>query len=134
MPSSSPTSTVAIDKLLGQDLTFNARYACGENVRVLKPKDLCLFDFVILAQTVHKHAPYYCMVKKNCFWYANMVFDACVELFPPDDFDDIQDKGTSGRIRGVKLVETDKEELSLVLHKYKENASKLYRQVKIFFV
>ena len=132
--SPSGLSTGAIDKLLGQGLTFNARYACSENTRVLKPKNLSLFDLVILAETVHNHAPSYSIVGKNCYWYANIVFDACVELFPPDDDFDIQDKGKAGRIRGVKVIETDKDELALVLHKYKKTASELYNTVKIFFV
>lgn len=134
----------ANDKLLGQEFTVNAQFACSQNARVLTPKNLTLFELVILAQTVHEHAPHYTLLGKNCFWYCNMIFDACIELFQPDDFDITavngvtkftpHEKGISGRYRGFKVNETNRAELSLILRKYKDAHTQAFGKVKIFFV
>ena len=33
---------------------------------------------------VHDYAPVYKVVERNCYWYCNMVFDACFLLLSPE--------------------------------------------------
>jgi hypothetical protein len=73
-----------------------------------------------------------------------MIFDACIELFQPDNFDITavngvtkftpHEKGISGWYRGFKVNETNRAELSLILHKYKDAHTEAFGKVKILFV
>jgi hypothetical protein len=46
----------------------------GHIVRQLQPQRLTLFHLIVLATTVHNHAPLYSLLKRQCYWFANTIF------------------------------------------------------------
>jgi hypothetical protein len=128
----------ANDRMIGGDSMLDPQYACGRNARVLEPSNLSLFDLTILAQAVHEFAPHYAIIGKNCYWFCNIIFDACIELFPPDNLDSpvenirkfgLHEDEISGRFRGFKVSATNDEDLSVILRKYKKAHTKAFGKV-----
>jgi hypothetical protein len=77
----------------------NARYTHGQGqtIRQLVPHDLSLFNLVVLANVVHEHHPVYSLLRRQCYWYANTIFEvislsnACTILGAPTlEFDDVR--------------------------------------------
>lgn len=56
-------------------------YGGGRIMRQLKPIDLTFFQLIILAQTVHDHDPLYTLFKRQCYWYANTIYDAIQQSY-----------------------------------------------------
>lgn len=50
-------------------------------IRWFKPNNLSLFDAVLLAQVVNKHAPIYGLFDNMCYMFANIIFDAVVQVY-----------------------------------------------------
>jgi hypothetical protein len=139
------TSLDGFNRFFGENLIMNTAYACGQSGRQIKPTNLTLLDFLILAQATHNFAPEYTLMERNCYWYCNMVFDACLELFRPDVSDGSKDEdkrnakfsphdtAVSGRMRGMKVSHTKREELSAVLRDYKKAHKDAFSTVKLIF-
>lgn len=63
----------------------------ARNVRQIRPHSVSLFEFALLADTVHNHDPLYSTLKSQCYWYVRMVCDvlrmeySCVETLGVQD-------------------------------------------------
>jgi len=135
----------ALDRVQGGNLILSSRYGCGRNARQIKPKGMSLFNLIVLAQVVHNFAPHYSTLNRNCYWYTNMIFDACLEIFQDDESttpeDDkrkkkfeLYDSTVSGRWLGWKVSHTDRNELSVIVSDYKQAHHKAFNKVKIVFI
>lgn len=58
--------------LLGQQSRLT--HGRGRIIRQLQPDALSLFDLIILANTVHDHDPLYSLLKRQCYWFANVIY------------------------------------------------------------
>ena len=54
----------------------------GKSIRQYEPDGLSLFDVVMLSHVVHKLAPTYALFESQCYWFANVIFEVIVSLFP----------------------------------------------------
>lgn len=136
--------TPAMDLLLGRKHIYERRFS-GRNARQIKPKNMTLYELMILAQTVHKFAPFYSLLEKNCYWYCNIIFDACLELFHEDDsfragdneriakFDKY-DSSISGRWNGWLVSVTNVEDLAVIVRDYKVAHTEAFNMVIFFFL
>jgi hypothetical protein len=59
-----------------------ATHGNGLIVRQLQPPGLTLFHLIVLAITVHNHDPLYSLLKRQCFWYANTIYDVILNTYP----------------------------------------------------
>jgi hypothetical protein len=50
-------------------------------IRRFYPQDLPLFDLVLLADVVHDKAPIYSLFANQCYWYANILFEAVIQRY-----------------------------------------------------
>lgn len=128
----------ANDRLQGENAIFGRRYAFGQNARWIKPKELSLFELVILAEVVHNFAPEYTTLKRNCFWFCNIIFDSISDIFRQDDLDseDGERAGKFGicqRWKGFKVTDTDAEELSKIAGNFRAEHRKALNEVKFVF-
>jgi hypothetical protein len=74
---SSPIQLEAEDTIFGvvsQDL--------GKSIRQYDPEGLSLFDVVLVAHVVYKLAPTYALFESQSYWFANIMFEVIVSLFP----------------------------------------------------
>jgi hypothetical protein len=131
------TRLKALDQILGEKFIFQPRYGKGRRGREIQPNSLTFFELIILAQTVHEIAPHYSTFDKNCYWFCNTVFDACKVIYGHR----LEDDGNPhwhhseilGRWNGLKVSETTKDELSVVVHNFKKAYRKVIGEVKIVF-
>ena len=135
----------ALDRVRGENAALSRRYHFGKNIRQIKPRNLKLFEFIILVHTVHLFAPDYSHTKWNCYWFANMLIDAVIEIFGLEDGDLSNDEvregrytsldshlaGASGRWKGWKIIKTDLEELSKIIYEFKREHTKVVSEVRI---
>ena len=54
----------------------------GKSIRQYKPDGLSMWDVVLIAYVVHKLAPTYALFRSQCYWFANVIFEVIVALFP----------------------------------------------------
>jgi hypothetical protein len=79
---SSSRSSPAV-KLEAEDTILGVRKQdLGRSIRQYDPQGLCLFHLVVLAHVVHKLAPTYALFESQCYWYANVIFEVILLLFP----------------------------------------------------
>ena len=50
-------------------------------IRRFYPRDLSLFDLVLVADVVHDKAPIYSLFANQCYWFANIIFEIVVQLY-----------------------------------------------------
>jgi hypothetical protein len=54
----------------------------GACVRQYEPMGLMLFQLVLIALIVHEVAPIYSLFESQCYWFANVIFDVIVSIYP----------------------------------------------------
>ena len=54
----------------------------GACVRQCEPVGLTLFHLVLIALIVHEVAPIYSLFESQCYWFANVIFDVIVSIYP----------------------------------------------------
>ena len=54
-------------------------YGRGRVVRQFNPKGLTFSQLVTLANIVHNHHPLYSLLKRQCYWFANIVYLVAIE-------------------------------------------------------
>ena len=54
----------------------------GKSVRQYDPRGLTLFHLVLLTLVVHQLAPIYSLFESQCYWFANIIFDVIVAVYP----------------------------------------------------
>jgi hypothetical protein len=54
----------------------------GACVRQYEPVGLTLFHLVLIAFIVHEVAPIYSLFESQCYWFANVIFDVIVSIYP----------------------------------------------------
>ena len=61
--------------------------SCGQTIRrvKLKPKSLRFSELAILANVVHQQGPIYSLLKTQDYWYANIIFDSILSVYPYED-------------------------------------------------
>ena len=127
----------ALDRVLGESYTIQSRYSKGQKALHFRPNSLTFFELMILAQVVHEFAPQYSTLEKNCFWFCNMVFDACRVIFGQrsgdDDSPQLHHLEILGRWNGLKVNQTTKQELRVIVYKFKSTYSQLIGEVRIVF-
>ena len=64
---------------VGHGSTFDHRYY-GQIVQYFKPEKLSLFEFAILAHTVHETNPKYSVLDSQCYFYAALVYAAVEKI------------------------------------------------------
>ena len=136
-----------VDRILGESYIQRPRYGKGRNARQIKPHNLTMFDFAILAAVVHDFAPMYTQLDKNCYWSANIMMDSCIEIFgldnsisPGDDNRktkyariDAHLEKISGHWKGWKVSHTKADDLAIIVQEYKKALPRKIAEVEIFF-
>jgi hypothetical protein len=143
----------ALDRLQGENKLFSSRYAYGQNARWIKPKQLSLFELVVLAETVHEFNSAYTTLQWNCFWFGHTIFDAVVHIYGVEDSISPEDgerqhkfvsmdsalshpgPGISGRWKGYKVSDTrvNDEELSKIDRQFRAAHRRAMDEVKKVF-
>jgi hypothetical protein len=58
------------------------KWDLGKSVQQYDPKGLTLFHLVLLALIVHQLAPSYSLFESQCYWFANIIFEVIVAVYP----------------------------------------------------
>jgi hypothetical protein len=53
----------------------------GQNIRQIQPRELSLFELVLLASVVHDLSPLYSLFKNQCYWFSSIIFHAVEALY-----------------------------------------------------
>ena len=124
-------ATPANDRFLGERYVITAKWQ-GENMRYIKLNRLSLYDLALLANAVHNIHPTYELLQNQCYYFADIVFNAVEQHFGvcAEDANKIQDglvyvdgsclSNKYGRWRGVMINKTRPEDISLAIKTYKE--------------
>ena len=71
---------LAFDSILGVPTDSLKAEQC---IRYFCPRNLSLFDVVLLAQVVHHHAQIYGLYQNHCYVFASVIFDTTVQICTP---------------------------------------------------
>jgi len=137
----------AFDRILGESAVLHRRYGFRRNARQIKPNNLKLFEFLLVAKVVHDFAPFYSRLDRNCYWFCNIIIDAIIEIFGLDNSIDPADtvrtaqyspidphhSEISGRWKGWKVNHTKPEDLSAIVRDFKKAHTDVISQAKVFF-
>jgi hypothetical protein len=78
--STSQSSSVGIE---ADDLiTVVKKQELGQSMRQYAPSGLPLFAVLLVALVAHLYAPAYALFERQCYWYANVIFDVLSLVFP----------------------------------------------------
>jgi len=77
--SSAQSSLVELE---AEDTISGVKKPLGKCVRQYDPVGLTLFHTALLASVVHTLAPTYVLFESQCYWFANVMFDVIVALYP----------------------------------------------------
>jgi hypothetical protein len=137
-------ATEAEDRLRGD--SFVKRYQKWTCVRQIRPRNLKLFDLILLAHATHMEAPFYTPLKDNCYWYVATIFDAIVAMFDTDNLDSLTDpediglKGRyvfepkgSGRWKGLKVTISNPDQVTSIISRYRNARTKQLAKVSHSF-
>jgi len=136
----------AVDQFVG---ARNAEhYAKGMlNLRQIIPDSLSFFDLVILAETVHREAPLYSIMKKQSFWYSQAICDVVLKVYNCDHIGGEQSvsrddmdvpsntylPGLEGRWRGFMISKVEEAVSSVLVSKFRISRQEQLDQVSFFF-
>jgi hypothetical protein len=136
----------AVDQILGEDAIGLRRYGVGQNARQVTPSDLKLFDLVVLAEAIHNVAPDYSTLRHNCYWFANALLDAVIELCHTDTLEnslhdhrfklyqlDPRSSQISGRWKGIRVSCTNQTDLFDILREFSQKHKEAMAKVLFFF-
>jgi len=137
----------AFNRILGDGAILHHQYGFRQNAQQIKPNNLKLFEFLLVAKVVHDFAPFYSHLKKNCYWFCNIIIDAIIKIFGLDNSIDPADNvrtaqyslinphqsEISGRWKGWKVSHTKPEDLSMIIRDFKKAHTDVISQVKVFF-
>jgi hypothetical protein len=59
----------------------NADVHAAPNVRQIGPQSLSLFEFAVLADSVHKHDPLYSTLRNRSYWFASTICDVIAKEY-----------------------------------------------------
>jgi hypothetical protein len=121
--------TPAYDRFLGQDSTTSSRLGTGETLRHFTPSRLTFFELVILAFAVHKQYPRYTTLKKNCMFYASLVYEAAEQYGGNADSGSPVSHSQLGRWKGVKVSRVEPETVSKSVVRFKRELARHIRWV-----
>jgi hypothetical protein len=121
--------TPAYDRFLGQDSTRSSRLVTGETMRHFTPCRLTFFELVILAFAVHKQYPKYTTLKKNCMFYASLVYEAAEQYGGNADSGSPVSHSQLGRWKGVKVNRVEPETVSKAVVRFKRELARHIRLV-----
>jgi hypothetical protein len=141
---------LAVDRILGQSYVSSRNYGSSRNLRNLKPRDLTFFELLFLAHIVHEREPQYSRLQKNCYWYANTIFETVAHLFGIDssisDYDTdlevqyspvdplqppMDQPELCGRWSSLKTVATKPEEITDIISTYKKSYREEHAKVRL---
>ena len=101
-------------------------------MRYIKPNRLSLYELALLANAVHDIHLTYELLQNQCYYFADIVFNAVEQHFGvcAEDANKIQDglvyvdgsclSNKYGRWRGIMINKTRPEDVSLAIKAYKE--------------
>lgn len=137
-----PNDLHADDRFLGESKLSNQAYI-ARVTKTFKPKNLTLYHLALLAEVVHKEYPLYSLFRRQCYWFAIIIFIILQYLDknpPPESdglfnepFDDPFDDGDldqfympfhlympeiSGRWAGFKISAPSKVVISAIIKKF----------------
>lgn len=131
---------MAYDRILGESYLEQPRYGCGRNALQIKPKNLMLFELIVIAKAVHDFSPEYTMLGGNCFWFCSMVVDVLMEVVAVDEIGTVVKDGQymkmddiRGRWNGWKVTQTDPTEVSRIVKNFEKLHSEELNEVNLFF-
>lgn len=75
-PSQSSFSNTACDQVRGASSLNPA-----DCIKRFKPQGLSVFDLVLLALVLHEQAPFYNLFRNQCYFFANVLFQAVVQMY-----------------------------------------------------
>ena len=119
----------AYDRFLGEINIYAPRWD-GETIRTIQPKNLTLFQLVVLSQITHMLYPTYSLLKHQCYFYAGIIFAAVEKNWEIAD----QTKGVvdSGRYKGFKIKRINRDEVSNLISEYNNFHSQKVDKVILF--
>lgn len=116
----------ADDRFVGS-LNFPDYADMIHNIQQLRPQNLSLFDFAVLADTVHKHDPHYSKFKHQCYWFASIICDIVLKeytctsvggagkgIIPSTDYLPAQE----GRWMSIMISSVEEEDLRVVTSEF----------------
>jgi hypothetical protein len=119
---------VAKDQFLGEHFVDYS----AENMRFFKPKKtLTLFDFALLAKTVHSMYPTYTLLGEQCFFYSGIIYFAALSYSGSVDsspgpnhngfvqIDSSRLSNRYGSYKGVHVGDIDQRQIQTVLDKFR---------------
>lgn len=133
----------ATDRWLGGAYASSKEWH-GECVGNFKPNDLSLFQLAILAQEAHKLHPNYTLLKRQCYFYANLVYTAAETHFgvrpsrnadatAQDEFIykiDSHLENKDGRIGGYKVNIINQQDVDDLIKSYKAAHTRILSDIK----
>jgi hypothetical protein len=69
---------LAVDSISGCPRNTLKLESC---IRNFQPRELPLFDLVLLARVVNEYAPIYGLFDNHCYMFASVIFDAVIQLY-----------------------------------------------------
>ena len=120
----------ALDRFLGDHYVGLPRWT-GTELRGFRPKNLMMFQLVLLANVVHQKYPKYTQLGPSCLFYASLVYKAA-EMFG----------GNAGAVgghapqlighwQGVKVTKVDSQMVSRVVGNFKRALSHQIAEVNV---
>ena len=122
-------SSKATDQFLGEGFVDSPRFAEGAQcIGQFKPKNLKLFEFILLADVVHDWSPTYSRLGDNCYWLV-FTISGVIRAQWGVDTPNAQDAARqnrytvvpdlAGRWHGVRISAPNKEEITAIVAKYR---------------
>ena len=122
----------ADDLFLGEIHAKKERYKSAYEAGTIKPKNLKLFQLVVLANIVNELYPRYSLLKEQCYFFAGVIIFTVEEKFgvlPGSSCLDTTDQNKSGRWKGFKVQVVDKGVIGKLIAKYNEDYPKKVNMV-----
>ena len=81
--SSTSFDSVAVDRILGRGMFLNDSILreIGKVVCQIQPVGLSLFELGILTNVIHNEEPHYSLLKSQCYWFMNTIFNVVRILY-----------------------------------------------------
>lgn len=133
----------AADRWLGENHVSSKKWH-GECVGYFKPNNLSLFQLAILAQEAHTLHPHYTLLKRQCYFYANLIYSAAETHFgirPSRNADAARDEyiytidshlqDKDGRFGGFKVNIVNQNDIEELIRSYKAAHTKIMSEIMV---
>ena len=118
----------------------------SHNIQQILPRELSLFDLVVIADTVHTHDPIYSILGGHCYWFANLICEVVKKEYdcsiladnrlptgsvyiPPNKY--LPD--LAGTWRGLPVSTIEEEVVRVMVSKFRIHRDEQRAVVSLFF-